>query len=296
VLELEDVLKPRPERDEVLIKVHAVSVNPVDFKLRSGAFKPPGTVPPLTLGRDVSGVVESVGTGVTQVKPGDEVYALLDFAHGGYAEYAIAPAAGTARKPRTLDHTGAAAVPLAATTAWQGLIDHGHLQAGERVLIHGAAGGVGLFALQFAKVRGAYAIVTAAREDTKLLRDLGADEVIDYQKTRFEDAVHDVDLVFDLIGGDTQRRSWAVIKDGGRMVSTLTPPSPQEAAKRHAQAAHFMAKPDARQLQEFTRLIDAGKVLVVVQETLLLEDVQRAHEKLEHGHTRGKIVLEVQEA
>src|SRR5207237_3502731 len=158
VLTLEDLPRPKPKAGEVLIRVQAASVNPVDYKMRSGEFKQGGTKLPITLGRDVSGVVDEIGSGVSRLHVGDEVYAFLDWDHGGYAEYVVTKSEGVAAKPATIDHIHAAAVPLAATTAWQGLFDHGKLKAGERVLIHGAAGGVGHFAVQFAKDRGAYVI------------------------------------------------------------------------------------------------------------------------------------------
>ncbi|HVS51065.1 MAG TPA: NADP-dependent oxidoreductase [Opitutaceae bacterium] len=295
VLRLENLPKPEPRDGEVLIRVRAASVNPVDYKMRSGSFKPEGMRTPLTLGRDVSGVVEGIGRGVDDIRAGDEVYALLDRDHGGYAEYAIASAHGTASKPDSIDHVHAAAVPLAATTAWQGLFDHGKLQTGERVLIHGAAGGVGHFAVQFAKDRGAYVIATARAEDRALLRKLGADEIVDYRAERFEDRVHDVDLVLDLVAGETQQRSWAVLKPGGRIVSTLQPPSPEEAARHHAEGKVFFAEPRREQLAQISRLIDRGKVEVVVQETLPLAAAREAHEHLEKEHIRGKVVLVVAE-
>src|SRR3954471_7091696 len=272
VLTIDELPVPEPGEGEVLIKVQAGSVNPVDYKIRSGEFKPDGVQPPLTLGRDVSGVVEAVGRGVRGVKAGDEVYAMLDRGHGGYAEYALAKADGVAAKPKAIDHLHAAGVPLAATTAWQGLFDHGKLKAGERVLIHGAGGGVGHFAVQFAKDRGAHVIATASAEDHALLRQLGADEVIDYKKERFEDRARDIDLVFDLIAGETQQRSWSVLKDGGRIISTLQPPSRAEAEKHHARGEVFMATPNRDELMEIGRLIDQGKVSVSVQQILPLDE------------------------
>lgn len=293
VLTVEDVPTPDPGEGEVLVKVEAASVNPVDFKIRSGEFKPVGLQIPVTLGRDVSGVVERVGRGVSDFKPGDEVYALLDRDHGGYAEYTVASREGLARKPQHIDHIHAAAVPLAATTAWQGLFDHGNLRPGERVLIHGAAGGVGHFAVQFAKERGAYVIATARIDDHDLLLRLGADEVIDYRTERFEERAKDIDLVLDLVAGDTQERSWNVLKDGGRLVSTLKPPSHDQAKQHHAVGEVFMAQPNRNELSEIARLIDEGKVEVFVQQTMPLADVRRAHDHLEHDHIRGKVVLEV---
>jgi NADPH:quinone reductase-like Zn-dependent oxidoreductase len=293
VLQLDDIPTPEPGDNEVLIKVVAASVNPIDYKIRSGEFKPEEMHMPETLGRDVSGVVEKVGRKVSFVSPGDEVYALLDMDHGGYAEFVVAKRENVAPKPARIDHLHAAAVPLAATTAWQGLFDHGKLKAGERVLIHGAAGGVGHFAVQFAKDRGAHVIVTARPEDEDLLLHLGADEVIDYVAERFEDRVHDVDLVLDLIAGDTQQRSWNCLKPGGRLVSTVKPPSKEEAANHHAKGTIFMAEPNYRELAKIGQLIDGGKVQVLVQHALPLDEVRRAHDHLEHEHVRGKVVLAV---
>lgn len=293
VMHLEDIEMPRPGRGEVLIRIVAASVNPVDYKMRSGAFQPQNLTMPLTLGRDVSGVVEVVGRGVTEVDVGDEVFALLDRDHGGYAEYVAVRSDSVALKPASLDHIHAAAVPLAAITAWQGLFDHGMLRRGERVLIHGAAGGVGHFAVQFAKIRGAYVIAVARAEDHALLTELGADEVIDYQHERFEDRAHEVDLVLDLVAGDTQKRSWQTLKSGGRMVSTLKPPEKKDAHGKAAVGENFMAQPNRAELREIARLIDAGRVRVVVQRTMPLQDVRHAHEVLEKEHIQGKVVLEV---
>ena len=293
VMQVDEIEAPRPKRGEVLIRVCASSVNPVDFKTRSGEFKMPGAHMPITLGRDVSGVVEAVGPGVSGIEVGDQVFTLLDADHGGYAEFVPARADAVAPKPSSIDHAHAAAVPLAAITAWQGLFDHGHLKRGERVLIHGAAGGVGHFAVQFAKNEGAYVYATARGEDADLLRSLGADEVIDYQNERFEDRVRDVDVVLDLVAGETQKRSWRSLKKGGRLVSTLTPPSKSDAAKAGAKGDHFMASPNREQLEEIARMIDDGEVQVIVQETMPLNEARHAHNVLEHEHVQGKLVLEV---
>ncbi|HVW22806.1 MAG TPA: NADP-dependent oxidoreductase [Opitutaceae bacterium] len=293
VLTLEDAPKPELHDGEVLIKVRAASVNPVDYKIRSGSFKKADIKLPATLGRDVAGVVEAVGGRVNGFKPGDDVYAYLSYQNGGYAEYAIAKSQEVAPKPVAVDYVHAAAVPLAAITAWQGLFDHGRLQPGQRVLIHGAAGGVGHYAVQFAKAKGATVIATAGKDDAVMLKQLGADEVIDYHSERFEDRARDVDLVLDLVGGDTQRRSWAVLKPGGRMVSTLEQPSPEQARARQAEGKVFMAEAKAEQLREIGRMIDADKVTVLVEKTLPLERAKEAHDTLENQHVRGKVVLTV---
>jgi NADPH:quinone reductase-like Zn-dependent oxidoreductase len=233
------------------------------------------------------------GRDVRNWNAGDPVYALLDSEHGSYAEYVVAKGEHVVCKPTRLDFLHAAAVPLAAMTAWQGLFDHGQLKAGERVLIHGAAGGVGHFAVQFAKDRGAYVIVTARAEDRDLLQKWGADEVIDYKNEHFEDRAREIDLVLDLVAGETQQRSWACLKPGGRLVSTLQPPSQMEAALHHAKGEVFMVEPNGDELAQIGRLIDDGKVDVFLQQTFPFTDVRRAHDHLEHEHVRGKVVLAV---
>lgn len=291
VLQVEDVPRPEPGEGEVLIRVRAASVNPVDYKMRQGGYRRAKIELPATLGRDVSGTVEAVGPGAGGVRVGEDVYAFLGARGGGYAEYAIARAGEVARKPARLDEVHAAAVPLAGETAWQALFDHGRLEPGERVLIHGAAGGVGHLAVQFAKVRGARVIATGRGGDAELLRTLGADEVIDADAERFEDRVRDIDLVIDLVGGEIQQRSWPVLKDGGRLVSTLAEPSPDEARAKRAKGVVFMAEPRAEQLAEMARLFDDGKVRVEVETVLPLAEARRAHERLERQLTRGKVVL-----
>jgi NADPH:quinone reductase-like Zn-dependent oxidoreductase len=293
VLKLEDVPKPKPGPHEVLLRVEAAGVNPVDYKIRSGDFKPDGLQFPLTLGRDVSGIVEEIGRDVFGQKIGDEVYTLLDPEHGAYAEYVVTNYQSIVPKPATLDHVHAAAVPLAATTAWQGLFDHGKLKAGERVLIHGAAGGVGHFAVQFAKDCGAYVITTARAEDRDLLRKWGADEIIDYQHEKFENRARDIDLVFDLVAGETQQRSWNVLRDGGRIISTLQPPSHMEAALHHAKGEAFMFESNRDELAKISRMIDDGRVSVFVQQAFPITEARRAHDYMEHEHVRGKVVLAV---
>lgn len=293
VLEPADLPKPNPRAGEVLIHVRAAGVNPVDYKIRSGAFGKEDTPLPAILGRDVSGTVESVGPGVSGVKLGDEVYAFLGSHSGGYAEFAIARESEVAEKPRSLGFVEAAAVPLAATTAWQALFDHGQLLPGQRVLIHGAGGGVGHFAVQFGKAKGAIVIAVADPKDFKLLKMLGADELIDYKRERFEDRAKRVDLVIDLVGGKTQERSWAVVKRGGALVSTVQPPSEQKARENGARGILFMARPQREQLIAIAKLIDDGKVVVAVNHTHPLDEAKEVHEELENEHSHGKLVLTV---
>ena len=294
-LRLEDLPRPEPGPREVLIRVMAASVNPVEYKIRQGGYLPKEALP-LTLGRDVAGVVEAVGVEVAKFRPKDDVYAMLDRSHGGYAEYVVEAMENCAVPPGRLDFVQAAAVPLAGLTAWQGLFDHGHLTAGQRVLIHGAAGGVGHFAVQFARARGAEVIATCSGEDAAFVRDLGASQVIDYHAERFEDGVRDVDLVFDLVAGETQDRSWAVLKDGGALVSTLKEPDPAKAAAKHARGVHYMAHPSGAQLAEIAQLIEAGEVDPTIDRVFPLDAAAEAERKLETEHVRGKVVLDLQPA
>jgi NADPH:quinone reductase-like Zn-dependent oxidoreductase len=294
VLELTDVEKPEPQDDEVLIRVRAASINPVDYKIRSGSYPVVRQDQlPKVLGRDVAGEIERCGRAVRNFKAGDTVYAMLDGGPGGYAEYVSVKADIVAPKPGQLGYREAAAVPLAGLTAWQGLFDHGHLQAGQRVLIHGGAGGVGHLAVQFAKARGATVATTVGTGDVEFARRLGADQVIDYTRERFEEQVHDVDLVLDLIAGETQERSWAVLKDGGTMVSSLARPSEEQARRHHAQAANFVAHPDRGELIEIGRLIDQGRVHPHVSAVFELKDAREAQAQLERHHSQGKVVLQM---
>lgn len=294
VLKMEDIPLPEPKDNEIVVRVMAASVNPVDYKIRSGKY--PAVKKdqlPKVLGRDISGVVERVGSKIGKFKKGDAIYAMLGSDIGGYAEYALVTEDEAAKKPAQLDFVQAAAVPLAALTAWQGLFDQGGLKAGQRVLIHGGAGGVGHFAVQFAKAKGAWVATTVSGQDIALVRKLGADRPIDYKAETFEDVVKDIDLVFDLIAGDTQTRSFAVLKDGGTLISTLQKPDEAELARKHARGGHYLAKPDARELAEIAGLIDAGKVKVIVNAIYPLDEVARAHKHMENDHIAGKVVLQV---
>jgi NADPH:quinone reductase-like Zn-dependent oxidoreductase len=289
VLKMEEVPRPQPGPGEVLIKVYASGVNPVDWKIRQGLRK--GKFPtnfPLTLGWDVSGVVEETGSGVQNFQRGDEVYSRPDpTKNGTYAEYVTVKAGEVGFKPKSLDFIQAAGVPLAGLTAWQALFDQGNLQSGETVLIHAASGGVGLFAVQFAKWKGATVIGTTSTENMDFVKELGADEVIDYTKERFEDVARDVDLVLDTIGGDTQQRSLKVLKTGGRLVTTVKPESGDTRIKG------FTAISDTDHLNAIARLIDEGKVKPVIARVFPLDQAAEAQRYSETGHVRGKIVLRV---
>ncbi|CCD87279.1 putative NADPH:quinone reductase, Zn-dependent alcohol dehydrogenases superfamily [Bradyrhizobium sp. ORS 285] len=293
-LVLDDMPMPQPGEGDVLVRVRAASVNPVDYKTRSGGYPAVKQEQlPKVLRRDVAGLVERVGDTVTRFRTSDAVYAMLDREVGGYAEFVRVHEADAAKTPDGIDFVKAAAVPLAALTAWQGLFDHGHLKAGQRVLIHGGSGGVGHFAIQFAKNAGAWVATTVSDVDVEFVRKLGADKAIDYRNEQFEDAVQDIDLVFDLIGGDTQDRSWTVLKRGGALISTLQKPDQDEAERRGVRATNYMAEPSGAQLAEIARLIETGKVTVVIDSTFPLQDVGKAHEHMEHDHVHGKVVLQV---
>lgn len=294
VLQIDSVAVPRPCDDEVLVRVCAASVNPVDFKTREGMFQPVGKDSlPITLGRDLAGRIEAVGAHAPDMlMEGQPVFAFIGTDRGAQSDYVILKASELAPMPDGLDMVHAAAVPLAALTAWQGLFDHGGLTAGQSVLVHGGAGGVGHFAIQLAKAKGASVYATCSGADCDFVREMGADVAIDYRTQRFEAVAHEVDMVFDLVGGNTQERSWAVLKEGGILVSTLQEPDPEIArAHKVRTAPRYMAAPDAGQLRAIAELIAAGKVRVVVSETYPLERVEQAQERLEQGHLRGKIVL-----
>ncbi|MFE9927557.1 NADP-dependent oxidoreductase [Streptomyces sp. NPDC005533] len=288
-----EIERPEPGLGEVLVRVHAAGVNPVDWKTRaSGALIAWGETP--VVGWDVSGTVEAVGPGTTLYAPGDEVYGMPLFPRqaGGYAEYVTAPARHFARKPATLDHVQAAALPLAALTAWHALVDTAGVTAGQRVLVHAAAGGVGHLAVQIAKARGAYVIGTASAGKHALLRELGADEVIDYRTTDFEDVVSGVDVVVDAVGGEYTGRSLKVLRPGGHLV-TLPGPDGIPADTEGVHASWVLVEPDLQGLREIAALAEQGLLKPLVDTVLPLEQAAKAHEIGELGRTTGKIVLTV---
>lgn len=295
VLSIDEVPMPEPGKDEVLVRVHATSVNPVDWKIREGLRKEkfPSKLP-LTIGWDVSGVVEQVGEKVSNFRKGDEVYGRPDpTKNGAYAEYIVVKASLLSIKPLGIGHTEAAAVPLAGLTAWQGLFDHGLLKEGQKVLIHAAAGGVGSYAVQFAKSKGAYVIGTASDQDIEFLKRLGADEVIDYNMESFETRLNDIDLVLDTIGGDTQLKSIEVLKPDGRLITTLAAEFVTEAKAKNVHLIAYVVQSIPAQLAEIAKMIDAGKVKPIIDQVLPFTDARKAHMSIEEGHTRGKIVLQV---
>jgi len=292
----EDAPQPRPGAEEVLVRVYATGIIANELKWDETYQTKAGSPRALPIpGRDLSGVVEAVGHGVTEPAKGDEVYAMLDYCcDGAEAEFTIALPNELAPKPRTLDHVQAAAVPLTALTAWQGLFEHARLVAGQTVLIHGAAGSVGVFAVQLARHAGAHVIATASARNRDFLCELGANEIIDYTTTRFEDVVHGVDFVFDTVGGDTLQRSWQVVKPGGVLASVVSPrPSFAEAQAYNVRPVWFVVQPNREQLVRIGALIDEGKVRPIIDTVLPLSQARQAYEQGAKGHTRGKIVLRV---
>jgi NADPH:quinone reductase-like Zn-dependent oxidoreductase len=290
----EDVPRPAPGHGEVLLRVKAAGVGPWDALIRSGRSVLPQPLP-LTLGSDVAGVVESVGSEVSHFQAGDAVFGATNGRFtGGYAEYAVAPATKLARMPKRMGFIEAAAVPVVACTAWQMVFEHGAMDAAKRVLVHGAAGNVGAYAVQFAKRMAREVIATAASDDAEYVRTLGADRVIDFHSTRFEEVLTDVDVVLDTIGGETQERSFTVLKPGGALVSAVSEPDPQKAAQRGVRALFFLVEVSSPRLEQIAALIDAGELHSRVGDVLPLADARIAHEMLAgKPHKRGKIVLTV---
>ncbi len=286
VLRLEEVERPEPREGEVLIEVRAVSVNPIDWKFRRGLY--PKQLP-VVLGNDISGVV--VSSRDDGFAEGDEVFGIA--ASGGYAEFASSPAAVIAKKPTAITHVQAAAIPVGGLTAWQALFDHGNLQAGQTVLIAGAAGGVGHFAVQLARHAGARAIGVGSARNRDFVLGLGAVEYIDYTQQDVAAAVSDVDVAFDTVGGDTTQALLATVREGGVLVTIANAPPEQDAAARGVRAVMFSMSPSTEQLELVAGLVAGGEVKVEIAEVLPLAQVRRAHELSESGHTRGKIILTV---
>lgn len=295
VLNYGDLPQPEPGKDQLLLRVIAAAVNPVDAAIRQGRFREvSGEKFPLITGYDVAGVVEKVGANITRFKIGDAVYAFLSLKNGGgYAQYAISRETEASPKPKGLTFEEAAAVPLAASTAWQALIETAKLHEGQTVLIHGGSGGVGSFAIQIAKAKGATVIATASAENQELLKQLGADRTIDYKATKFEGVVKDVDVVLDTVGRDTLTRSYDVVRRGGIVVTIIGNPDPGALEARGIRGAAILVKPDANVLAELTKLIEAKKLRPIVSHVLPLAEAAKAHELIETHHTRGKIVLRV---
>ncbi len=295
VLAYEEAPRPVPQEGEVLIKIHATSVNPFDCAVRAGYMANYFShTLPLILGTDVSGEIEEIGAGGNHFSRGDAVYTRAGvYRDGAYAEYVLAPAADVTAKPKSLDHVQSAALPHAMLTAWQALYEMANLSRGQTILIHAAAGGVGHVAVQLAKLRGAKVIGTAS-VNYDLLESLGVDEAINYSTTRFEEVVHDVDVVLDTVGWDTQERSWSTLKRGGILVSTVQQPSDETAAKHGVRAGMvFTNPPIGPTLTAVAGMVDSGQITPVVSHVFPLQDIQQAHQLVEGKHARGKIAVKV---
>ncbi len=294
-LVFEDAPLPIPSPDEVRVRVFAAGITPTELKWDETYQSPDGRPRlPSIPGHDVSGVVEALGKEVAGISPGDAVYGLIDFPHdGSAAEFVTVRASALAPKPLSLGHVPASAVPLSALTAWQALFTHADLRAGQKVLIHGAAGGVGTFAVQLARWRGAQVVATASARDVEFLRELGVETVIDYQSARFEDVSRDLDVVLDSVGGETLARSWKVLRRGGTLVSIVAEPPLEQSRAAGARGVFFIVEPSRPQLIEIGNLIDAGHVRPIVEAVFPLAKAREAFERGLRGHCRGKIVLEV---
>jgi NADPH:quinone reductase-like Zn-dependent oxidoreductase len=297
ILKLEDVPVPAPKEDEMLIKVFAAGVNSFDGVLRSGKYAKVFKMQlPWIPGYDVAGTVEKVGDKVSKFKVGDPVYAFISIPRGGgYAEYAVAKQNQAALKPATLSFAEAAGVPSVALTAWQALIDKGNVQSGQTVLIHGASGGVGLFAIPIAKIHGAKVFATASTANQDFLKQLGADVAIDYKTQKFEDIAKEVDLVVDGVGGETLARSYSIVKKGGTLVSLVGRVDQVQLDKYGIRGVSLEAEYNGDELAQIGKLIDEKKIKVILSQIFPLADAAQAQAKADTGHARGKIVLKVRE-
>ncbi|MDF3233579.1 NADP-dependent oxidoreductase [Mesorhizobium ciceri] len=295
IMKYERVPRPDPGPGEVLVKVEAAGVGPWDGWIRAGKSALPQPLP-LTLGSDLSGEIVAKGSGVSELRVGDQVYGVTNPRFiGAYAEYAVASAEMVSNKPTSLTYAEAASVPVVAVTAWQALFYHAQLKAGQTVVIHGAAGNVGSYAVQLAREAHLQAIATAATDDITFVRDLGANTVIDHQTQRFEEKVRDADAVIDLVGGETQNRSFQVLRRGGKLISAVSNPD-QKLAERHGvEASFFLVNVTRQDLAEIACLVDGGKLRTRVGAVLPLADAREAHLMLERVRTppKGKIVLDV---
>lgn len=290
----EEVPRPVPDRGEVLVRVKAAGVGPWDAWVRAGKSALPQPLP-LTLGSDLAGVVEDVGPGVSGFHPGDEIFGVTNSQFtGAYAEHAVADAAMIAAKPRRLSYVEAASVPVVASTAWMMVFDHGQVNGTKRVLVQGAAGNVGAYAVQLAKRTGAEVVGTAFTRDVDYVRSLRADQVIDVQTARFEERVKDIDVVIDTIGGEVLDRSFEVLRSGGVLVSSVAEPDPARAAQHRVRSVFFLVAVTTAGLTRIANLIDSGQLTPNVGEVLPLSEARRAHAMLAgKPHKRGKIVLAV---
>lgn len=290
---IEEVERPAPGPGEILVCVKATSINPIDWKIREGFLQDYVSLP-LTLGSDIAGDIEAVGEGVEGWEVGTPIYGMKGLRGGAFAGYTTVHPNEIARKPDTLSYTEAATVPHAAVSAWHALFDEADLQPGQHVLIHAAAGGVGHFAVQLAKMKGAYVTATASARNETFLRSLGVDQFIDYTTTKFEDAVSDVDIVLDTVGFDVAERSLDVLKPGGVIVGIVTPPPFEAAALREIKAKFFGSQPDSQTLTQIARLIDAGSIRPHVQQVFPFQNIHDALQLSQSLHVTGKLSVNLE--
>jgi len=295
LMQLEDAPVPACGAGDLLVRVVAAGINPIDWKVRSGLMAAQLPKPfPITLGSDAAGTVAAMGGAVRGFELGDEVFFYAEFARGGtYAEYLAVEASQVAKKPRTVSFSTAAALPTPGQAAWTALIDTAKIERGQRVLVHGGAGALGTIAVQLAKEHGAHVIATASGDGVALVKSLGADEVIDYRTQRFEQVAHDIDIVLDTLGGQTQEASWATMRKGGILVATAMPPSPERAATAGVRAAFVFTPPRGGVLAQLAQRVDDGRLRVVVGQEFALADAAQAHRLGEGGKARGKMILHV---
>jgi NADPH:quinone reductase-like Zn-dependent oxidoreductase len=292
-----EIDRPVIKDDQVLMEVYATSINPIDWKVRAGYLK--DMLPfefPITLGWDAAGIIVETGDSVTDFKEGDRVFARPDTTRQGtYAEYVAVDLSLLAKMPEEMSFEEAAAIPLAGLTAWQCLVDFGGIKRGDNVLIHAGAGGVGIFAIQIAKSFGAHVATTASEKNVEFLKSLGADEVINYKEQDFSEILKDFDLVLDSMGGDVQSKSYRVLKEKGKLVSIVQPPSEEEAEKYNVEAGFLWLEPNGQQLQKLADLYTSGQLKPVIGETydFTEQSLQDAHALSETHHARGKIVINV---
>ncbi len=289
--------KPSPSKEQILVEVKAASINPIDLKIRAGYLKERAPLQfPATLGGDFSGIILEIGEGVSDFKPGDEVYGqaiILNGGSGSFAQYLVANAANLALKPKKANFEEAGALPLAGISAVQALIDHIKLQSGQKILIHGGAGGIGHIAIQMAKFLGAYVATTVSSPHINFVKNLGADEVIDYKNQNFEEILKDFDAVFDTVGGETLNKSFAVVKRGGTIVSMLGQPNQEFAEKYGITALGQGTNTNTLHLIQLAKLVDSGKIKVHVDKIFPLSQIREACDYQEKNHPRGKVVIKI---
>lgn len=291
VVQYTDIDRPAPQAGEVLVKVRAAGINPVDWKIRDGLGKRMGLSLPIHLGGEIAGTVEMLGSDVSVFNEGDAVFGIIGT--GGFAEYAVVKAADLTRMPANLDFVQAAAVPLGALTAWQAMFDLGQLAAGQRLLVTSGSGGVGSLAIQIAKASGAHVTAMASGRNESYVRSLGVDEFIDYTRQPFEQVACDMDVVFDTVGGDTFQRAFHTLKKGGVLVTAVEFPKEEEAQRYGVRAARVFCKPNVGQLEDIRNLVEGGQLKAHVGTVLQLADIWEALELSQTGRTRGKIVLQI---